>query len=285
MKYLSPRSDIGFKKLFGNKDHKDLTISFLNSILNLFDDQVIDTVEFAQTEQLPESLEGRTSFFDVYCTDKSGKKFIIEMQNKYQAHFIVRAQYYTALAFYRQMHSPFKYEKLVPVIFVGVLDHILDTTHDDVISQHALMNTKHHTISSKHQIYYCLELPKFNKKIEDCISDTDYWLFFMKYADEFERIPKSFQQFQQLNNAFHILERAHWTEQELDSYLAEADATSLQDRIEQGALERGLEKGLQKGLQKAKEESAINALKIGLTPEQASTISGLSIDTIKQLKI
>ena len=28
MKYLSPRSDIGFKKLFGNKHHKNLTISF-----------------------------------------------------------------------------------------------------------------------------------------------------------------------------------------------------------------------------------------------------------------
>ncbi len=31
MKYLSPRSDVGFKKIFGNPHHKNLTISFLNS--------------------------------------------------------------------------------------------------------------------------------------------------------------------------------------------------------------------------------------------------------------
>ena len=132
MKYLSPRSDIGFKKLFGNKHHKNLTMSFLNSILDRKEGNLISQVEFTDTEQLPEVEEGRKSFFDIYCVDQQGNKFIIEMQRKYQAHFMIRAQYYTSLAFYRQMHTPFKYEKLVPVIFIGILDHILFDDKQDV---------------------------------------------------------------------------------------------------------------------------------------------------------
>ena len=170
MKYLSPRSDVGFKKLFGNPHHKNLTISFLNSILDRKEGQLIIEVNFADTEQLPESIDGRKSFFDIYCTDQDGNKFIIEMQRKYQSHFMVRAQYYTGFAFSRQMNtSPFKYEKLIPVIFIGVLDHILFEEIDDVITRHALMDIKNHTISSFHQSFHIVELPKFKKTIDQII--------------------------------------------------------------------------------------------------------------------
>ena len=33
MKFLNPTTDIAFKKLFGSQERADLTISFLNSIL------------------------------------------------------------------------------------------------------------------------------------------------------------------------------------------------------------------------------------------------------------
>ena len=34
MKFANPRNDIAFKKIFGNKNHKEILISFLNAILN-----------------------------------------------------------------------------------------------------------------------------------------------------------------------------------------------------------------------------------------------------------
>ena len=67
MKYLSPRTDIGFKKLFGNNDHKALTIDFLNCVLDRKEGDLIEKITFADTEQLPETIEGRKSFFDIYC--------------------------------------------------------------------------------------------------------------------------------------------------------------------------------------------------------------------------
>lgn len=287
MKYMSPRSDVGFKKLFGSSDHDNLTINFLNAILERKIGNLIETVKFGDTEQLPESEEGRKSFFDIYCTDQTGAKFIIEMQRKYQSHFMPRAQYYTALSFYRQMHTPFKYEKLVPVIFIGVLDHILYPEIDDVITRHALMDIKNHTISSSHQMYHIIELPKFTKTIKECTKDIDIWLFFMNEADEFEKVPKELEKYEKFQEAFAVLERMRWTEKELDEYIAEADAAGYLDRVEQGALERGeergLKKGMEKGIQKEKEAIVMTGLKKGLDINLIQELTGLSLDQINEL--
>ncbi|MDP3788090.1 MAG: Rpn family recombination-promoting nuclease/putative transposase [Candidatus Chromulinivorax sp.] len=289
MKYLSPRSDVGFKKLFGNPHHKNLTISFLNSILDRKGSNLITEVKFADTEQLPESIDGRKSFFDIYCTDGQGNKFIIEMQGKYQAHFMVRAQYYAGFALSRQMHAaPFKYEKLVPVIFIGVLDHILFDKIDDVITRHALMDIKNHTTSSIHQMFHIIELKKFKKTIDQLDSEIDEWLFFMNQADEFEQIPEELQASEKFKEAFEVLERMRWTERELDEYLAEADAAGYMDRVLEGAEERATQKGLQKGLEqgalKEKETVAIHGLKKGLDINLIQELTGLSIKEIEQLR-
>ena len=281
MKYLSPRSDIAFKKLFGSKDHKALTIDFLNCILDRKEGNLIETVKFADTEQLPEVIDGRKSFFDIYCTDQDDNKFIIEMQRKYQSHFMVRAQYYTGLALYRQMMKPpFKYERLLPVIFIGVLDHVLFDNIKDIITRHTLMDMKNYTTSSLHQTYHIIELPKFKKTIDQLDSPIDEWLFFMNNADDYDKVPQEMQKSEKFKEAFEILERMRWTERELDEYLAEADAAGYLDRVEQGALERGLERGEQK----AKEKVALNFLKMGLTIDQIVQGTGLSIEDIEILR-
>jgi predicted transposase/invertase (TIGR01784 family) len=276
MKYLSPRSDVGFKKLFGNPHHKNLTISFLNSILDRKEPNLIATVEFADTEQLPEVFDGRKTFFDIYCTDGQGNKFIIEMQRRYQSHFMVRAQYYTSLAFYRQMHTPFKYEKLIPVIFIGVLDHTLFDDTQDVITRHALMDTKNHSISSLHQEFYIIELKKFKKTIQQLDCEIDEWLFFMNQADEFDKIPEELQDSQKFQDAFHLLERMRWTEKELDEYLAEADAAGYMNRVVEGAEERTAQKNT--------EEIVINLLQVGLDIALIAQATKLSIEHVEKLR-
>ena len=51
------------------------------------------------------------------------------------------------------------------------------------------------------------------------------------------------------------------------------------------ALAKGEERGKLEGLQEGKRESAFRALSIGLSPEQAAIVSGLSLDEIKQLHL
>lgn len=51
MQFLNPCNDVAFKKIFGSEEHKNVTISFLNSILEYTGKQQITDVQFLNNEQ------------------------------------------------------------------------------------------------------------------------------------------------------------------------------------------------------------------------------------------
>ena len=53
MRYLDPRADLTFKKVFG--EHPDLVISFLNALLPFDDDNRVESVEYIPTELVPDN--------------------------------------------------------------------------------------------------------------------------------------------------------------------------------------------------------------------------------------
>ena len=297
--YLSPRNDYGFKKLFGSEDHTNLTISFLNAILGRTQGNLIRFISFRQNEKFPEPAGGRRSFLDVYCVDQNDHHFIIEMQNEPQESFFERMIYYASLVYSRQRPIPFQYEKLVPVIFIGILTQKLNDNYPEVISEHAIMNTKHNSISSHHMMYYLVELGKFNKTEDQLESDIDKWLFFMKKADTCKEIPLILKQDKNFITAFDILEKMAFSEVDLFNYLAAADAEGREERIEKAAIKTGIEQGLQQGLQQGieqglrqgieqgiqekAEQTARNLLKVGIDINIIVESTGLSIDQIKKL--
>ena len=57
MRYLDPKADLTFKKIFG--EHKDLLISLLNALLPLADDEQIESVEYLSPELVPGHLRGQ----------------------------------------------------------------------------------------------------------------------------------------------------------------------------------------------------------------------------------
>ena len=76
-KYLDPKADLTFKLVFG--EHKDLVMSLLNALLPIAEDNPIVSVEYQQTELVPEQARKKDSIVDVHCTDSSGRRFIVEM--------------------------------------------------------------------------------------------------------------------------------------------------------------------------------------------------------------
>src|SRR5579871_3226802 len=109
-RFYNPRNDVAFKKIF--VDHENLTISFLNSTLHLYGAGEIVKVDFLPTEMLPMTAESKKSILDVLCTDQSGAKYIIEVQNKYMANFIQRVQHYASHLYSGQLKTAEKYSEL-----------------------------------------------------------------------------------------------------------------------------------------------------------------------------
>ena len=68
--------DPGFKIVFGTEGKSErLLMTLLNRVL----DMRIVSVKYLPTERLGLTEEESRSFFDVYCKDSSGRRFLIEM--------------------------------------------------------------------------------------------------------------------------------------------------------------------------------------------------------------
>ena len=50
-KYLNPKADLTFKKIFG--EHPNLVISLLNALLPLKDDERVESIEYWPAEKIP----------------------------------------------------------------------------------------------------------------------------------------------------------------------------------------------------------------------------------------
>lgn len=92
-RYISLLTDFGFKRIFGTALNKDLLICFLNSLFN--GKQVVKDIMYLNSEQVGDVCSDRKAIFDVYCEGENGEKFIVEMQNAYQAYFKDRALFYS----------------------------------------------------------------------------------------------------------------------------------------------------------------------------------------------
>jgi len=92
--YITPFTDFGFKRIFGEKYDKDILIDFLNQVL-IEEDEKIESIEYLPPEQLGESPLNRNAIFDFYCKNQKGEYIIIEMQKAEQDFFIERTIYYS----------------------------------------------------------------------------------------------------------------------------------------------------------------------------------------------
>ena len=69
MKIIDTKSDLGFKKVFGEKPH--LLMSLLNNLLPL--PYPIFSIQYLSPEIVPDMHDVKNSIVDVRCTDKHSR--------------------------------------------------------------------------------------------------------------------------------------------------------------------------------------------------------------------
>ena len=86
MKYLDPKADLTFKKVFG--EHPELVKSLLNALLPFKrEEEEITSVTYLTPEMVPQTPTRKYSIVDVRCEDAQGRQFIVEMQMVWSAEF------------------------------------------------------------------------------------------------------------------------------------------------------------------------------------------------------
>jgi len=192
-KYLNPFTDFGFKKLFGSEPNKDLLIDFLNQLLPPH--HQIQDLTYTRNEQLGPTEIDRKAIFDLYCTSRSGERFIVEMQKAKQNYFKDRSVYYATFPIQEQAQRGTWDFKLAAVYLVGILDFVFAEDKDDpeVCHRVQLKDQENRVFYDKLTFIY-LEMPKFAKTEAELETAFDKWLYVLKYLPDLSDPPARLQE-------------------------------------------------------------------------------------------
>ncbi|GAK54001.1 hypothetical protein U14_05278 [Candidatus Moduliflexus flocculans] len=294
MKFVNPRNDVAFKKIFGNEEHTEILISFLNAVLDLTGDKEIQSIELLNPYQAPRLEILKYTLLDVRAKDKRGVTFIVEMQVERVEGLRKRFAYYAAKAYVSQIERGDEYPRLNQVIFIGILNfNEFETPH--YLTRIQWLNTATYQQELKDIEFNFIELPKFTVPEERLATNLEKWLYFLKHADELAVIPENADNVA-LRAAYNIADQFGWTKDELEVY----DYWSIKEQDEIGAIQyalrtgteegmrRGMQQGIQQGIQQGEARKALNTARkmlakgyavadicelTGLTPEDIAALA------------
>jgi len=279
MKFIDPRTDFAFKKIFGNENAKTILISFLNAVLSLKKGHKIKEVEILNPYQAPKLKLVKETFVDVRCVDERGIWYIAEMQVQYVKGFEKRIIYNSAKAYANQIEKGQDYPKLRQVLSISVLDFILfDDIEDRYLTMHVLKEDLHNKNYIDEIRYYFIELPKFAHTEKEIRSDLEKWVFFIKNAGSLEVVPKKLNT-GEYRKAFEIANTSAMSREEWAYY----DAMSMKIQDEKGAIEAAYDKGMEKGEISLLIQLCRKRFKKDFTADMEKRMSGLSLKQIEKI--
>lgn len=296
-KFLDPKNDVAFRKIFGTEKNKDILIHFLNDVIE-FDGSPIHKVTFLKTIQDPEAKDQKTSIVDILCEDEKGTRYVVEMQVAKEKGFEKRAQYYASKAYCSQISINEKYFDLKAVIFLAITDFIMFPKKKEYKSDHVILDKKSHEHDLKDFSFTFLELPKFRKNIDQLDNTTEMWMYFFKNAADTsqEELNKLAEHEGIIKRAYEELSRFAWNDIELRTYEQQEKylrgyIASMDQKLDEGkeigrvvGREEGIEIGIEIGKEKGREEG----IQLGIEKERKQMVKnllfkGISIQTIQEI--
>ena len=159
MNYYDPKTDVVFKKVFG--EHKNLTISLLNAVLKLDGNNEIKDLEYLPSEILPVMGGKRSSAVDVRCQDSNGDYFIVEMQMYWSSDFLRRVLYNCAKVYTTLYSKGEEHYKIKRVFSVNILNDVYQEGNERNYHHYQMSEVDNHSHVIKGIEIVCIELPKF----------------------------------------------------------------------------------------------------------------------------
>ncbi len=287
MRFINPKTDFAFKKIFGSDQSKPILISFLNALLYQ-DRPVIVDLEIIDPYLAPKIQGMKDTFVDVRARLQEGRTVIIEMQVLNVEGFEKRVLYNAAKAYSTQLLVGESYQELHAVVALTITDFVMFPECAQMQSAYVLKERTRLTEYPEGDLELVfVELPKFTKSLEELVTVKDKWLYFLRNAPDLELIPETMEAVPEIRAAFQIANEANLSAEELD--LQERKLIFILDQ--RGAIikaeKQGLEKGRAEGLEKGRAEMAqaiARRLLAQLSDQQIAEITGLPPDAIAALR-
>ena len=283
MKYLDPKADLTFKKIFGN--HPARMISLLNALLPLSEEEQIHEIKYLPTELVPEINSYRYAIANILCTDAKSNKFCVVIRIEWSNFFEQRVQFQASELYMNPTIKQKKYFAQYPTYSLNLINDTFKYDTPEFIHNYRIVYDKdtHQVIEGLHFTF--IELPKF---MPHSVADKRMmvlWLRFLTEIDEdTQEIPSELLKDPEIGKAIEELEIFDFTDVELRVYDKFWDSVSVERTLLDDSYQKGLEEGrkvaeLNKVLQIAR-----NLLNLGLSISEIIEITGLTQEQIEHLK-
>ena len=310
MRYLDPKADLTFKKVFG--EHPALVISLLNALLPFeTEDEKIESVEYLPIELVPDTPLKKNSIVDVRCRDKRGRIFIVEMQMIWSPAFMHRVLFNASKAYVRQIDKSEKFELLQPVYSLNLVDDIFLPDVEEYYHDYRIVHMEHSDKVIEGLRFIFVELPKFKPHSFSEKKMQVLWLRYLTEVDEKTRVvPQELMDVPEIKMAVEQLEESAFNDAQLWGYDDFWDAVrvektlvsdvqnkyregmeqGIKQGVEQGikqgveqGIKQGIEQGIKQGIEQGKIDTALRMLQKGYTVNDVCDITGLERNVVSGL--
>ena len=263
MRYLNPKADLTFKKVFG--EHPDLIMSLLNALLPFESaDDELEEIEYLTPELVPDTPLKKNSIVDVRCRDRRGRQFIVEMQMLWSSAFMQRVLFNASKAYVRQLDGNVRYELLQPVYSLSLVNDIFEPDLPGYYHDYRIVQVEHTDKVIEGLRFIFVELPKFTPQTYNEKKMQVLWLRYLTEIDDKTReVPGELLANPEIKKAVNQIEVSAYNDAQLLGYDDFWDAVRVEKTIVSDALRKGLEQGRAQGLEQGLEQGRAQGLEQG----------------------
>jgi predicted transposase/invertase (TIGR01784 family) len=273
MRYLDPKNDLTFRKVFGQHPH--LLQSFLNAMLPL--NVPIKTLEYLPADLVPDIPLLKFSIVDVRCVDENGRQFIVEMQMLWTDSFKSRVLFNASKAYVKQLDKGGEYKQLQPVYALSLVNEIFEPDVTDFYHHYKIVHLAHNNKVLKGLEFVFVEIPKFKASK---YTEKRLQALWLRYLSEIEsedgsQISPDLLEVQEIREAINLLQESAYTKSEMAAYDKYWDSVS----VERSLLSDSFVEGKMEGVT----QMILNGYKAGATIEFLAEMAQLSPDKVRHI--
>jgi predicted transposase/invertase (TIGR01784 family) len=262
--YINPFTDYGFKKLFGEECNKDILLDFLNELLHKEQGKIV-SITYLNPEQLGLTEDFRKVVFDLYCENEKGERFIVEMQKSLQPYFKERTLYYSTFPIIEQGKFGKWNFDLKAVYVIAILDFVFEEDKHNLKKYRydvKLADIETHKVFYDKLTFIYLEMPKFNKTIDECNTRFDKWMFVIRNLERLDHLPEKLRE-RIFEKIFAAAEVAKFSQKEYCNYARDFGKMSYDYLSYKYRIEKGVKEAKKKGMKEGREEGREEGMKEG----------------------
>ena len=178
-------NDLLFKFIFGHKENKNITLSFINAVLGRVGESAFVDLRFADREIDPEEETGKGAILDLLCMTNDETQINIEVQVQNRHNMGQRSLYYWAKLYQSTLGRGESYDSLRRTVAINLLgyEYLPLSGFHHMYGLYDEMGK--HRLTEDLEIHF-LELPKVTRQDIRSMRTLDKWMAFIgnKLSDE-----------------------------------------------------------------------------------------------------